>query len=107
VAEIRWGDGVTEIRESRDIDLDGKQIGHAAAYLRGMSDGLTEVTITIEADVSYGSPYLISKIQGWRPATEQEIRHHQQEIESRELAQRRRDELDVDRLRKRRPDLFV
>lgn len=107
MADMRKTNGVTEIRECRDIDLDGKAVADVADYLIAKAEGLADARLSIETEYNYGdSEIIVCTITGWRPATDAEIRHRQQEEEARVAIARRRAKLDLERIRREHPDLL-
>jgi hypothetical protein len=96
----------TECRESREIDLDGMHIADVAEYLHEIAEGLEDCTLAIETEYSYGDSYLRQSVRGWRPATDQEIALDKAERKKAVAQQRHSEEMQAERLRKARPDLF-
>lgn len=99
--------GALQVRGRVDLRhaLDGP-VSKAIQTLKKASQGLDEPRLEIDAEYKYGDPVTLVSVQGWRNATDEDRKLMVTQIESREQSRRARDEMELQRLKARRPDLF-
>lgn len=85
--------------------LDGS-VESAIATLSKAAEGFEDATLEIYADTEYGDAISQVFVQGWMDATKEERASIVSQIEARSALQRSKDEQELARIRRNRPELF-
>jgi len=101
-------DGVTSYHKQKSIDVrpEGGSLTDYIHQLQDAAEGLGDATIDGEAWDDYGSTTWTVTIEGWLKASPDEVAAFTAEAKALAAQQKTREDADIERLRKARPELF-